>query len=52
MTAAGLMVMLLSVSVVTLVLCLCVYRVLTAPEEKAEHLAGSELRTPDMNEGD
>lgn len=49
MTTAGLMVMLLSVSLVTLVLGLCVYRVLTAPEEGADKLAGSELHTPDMD---
>jgi hypothetical protein len=52
MTTAGLMVMLFSVALVTLVLSLCVYRVLTAPVETADHLAGAELRTPDMDEGE
>lgn len=43
--------MLFSVGTVSAVLSLCVIRVLKAPEERAEHLAGSELHTPDMDEG-
>ena len=44
--------MLLSTGSVTLILSLCVYRVLTAPVEETDHFAGAELRTPDMDEGD
>ncbi len=42
--------MLASVSLVSLMLGLCVFRVLTAPQETADHLAGSDFHTPDMDE--
>ena len=50
MTAAGWTVMLISVSVVATVLGVCIYRVLTAPPTGTDHMAGSDLHTPDMDE--
>jgi hypothetical protein len=44
--------MFLSVGIVTILLISCVYRVMTQPREEVEHLAGVELHTPDMDEGD
>jgi hypothetical protein len=52
MTTAGFLVMFLSVGIVTILLISCVYRVMTQPREEVEHLAGVELHTPDMDEGD
>jgi hypothetical protein len=49
MTAAGFIVMLLSVGTVTVLFGWCVYKVLSTPHE-TEKIHGAEGRTPDCDE--
>jgi hypothetical protein len=49
MTTSGLLVMLVSVSIVTVLFAWCVYKVLTTPNE-TEKVHGVEFQTPDIAE--
>jgi hypothetical protein len=48
MTLAGLLIMVFSVALVTVLFVWCVYKVITSPEASAEHLHGFEQETPDV----
>ncbi len=50
MQPEGLVVMLVSVGLVTLLFAWCLWQVLTQPASEFEHLHGTELHTPDVDE--
>ncbi|MCB1227664.1 MAG: hypothetical protein KDK99_17740 [Verrucomicrobiales bacterium] len=49
MSTSGLLIMIVSVSVVTLLFVGCVWKVLTSPSGESEKLHAADLHTPDMD---